>query len=164
MTAECLLADRRIEVLVVVEYGCNVVDCLSCYVPARHVVGDCAVGCLIPVADFRVLDSDIAQKPAEYKRIILKDTANRLFKVGDQYNADNLIAEQSRIVNNIRDNGYYYVSNEIVSFEIDTLDSENHLDAKGNKTLSVKILINFSKIKDKEIRERHAYKFYFNNY
>lgn len=99
----------------------------------------------------------------EYKRIILKDTANRLFKVGDQYNADNLIAEQSRIVNNIRDNGYYYVSNEIVSFEIDTLNSENHLDAKGNKTLSVKILINFSKIKDKEIRERHAYKFYFNN-
>ena len=99
----------------------------------------------------------------EYKRIILKDTANRLFKIGDQYNADNLIAEQSRIVNHIRDNGYYYVSNDIVSFEIDTLDAENHLDAKGNKTLSVRILVNFSKIKDKEIRERHAYKFYFNN-
>ena len=99
----------------------------------------------------------------EYKRIILKDTANRLFKVGDKYNADNLIAEQSRIVNNIRDNGYYYVSNDIVSFEIDTLDAENHRDAKGNRTLSVRILINFSKIKDKDIRERHAYKFYFNN-
>lgn len=99
----------------------------------------------------------------EYKRIILKDTANRLFKVGDKYNADNLLAEQSRIVNNIRDNGYYYVSNDIVSFEIDTLDAENHRDSKGNRTLSVRILINFSKIKDKEIRERHAYKFYFNN-
>lgn len=99
----------------------------------------------------------------EYKRIILKDTANRLFKVGDKYNADNLIAEQSRIVNNIRDNGYYYVSNDIVSFEIDTLDSEKHLDAKGNKTMSIRILVNFSKIKDKEIRERHAYKFFFNN-
>ena len=99
----------------------------------------------------------------EYKRIILKDTANRLFKVGDKYNADNLIAEQSRIVDNIRDNGYYYVSNDIVSFEIDTLDAENHLDAKGHKTLSIRILINFSKIKDKEIRERHAYKFFFNN-
>ena len=99
----------------------------------------------------------------EYKRIILKDTMNRLFKVGDRYDADNLIAEQSRIVDHIRDNGYYYVSNDIVSFEIDTLDAENHLDAKGNKTLSVRILVNFSKIKDKDIRERHAYKFYFNN-
>ena len=99
----------------------------------------------------------------EYKRIILKDTSNRLFKVGDKYNADNILAEQSRIVNNIRDNGYYYVSNDIVSFEIDTLDSDKHLDEKGNKTLSIKILVNFSKIKDKEIRERHAYKFYFNN-
>ena len=99
----------------------------------------------------------------EYKRIILKDTSNRLFKIGDKYNADNLIAEQSRIVNHIRDNGYYYVSNDIVSFEIDTLDAENHRDAKGNKTLSIRILINFSKIKDKEIREKHAYKFFFNN-
>ena len=99
----------------------------------------------------------------EYKRIILKDTSNRLFKVGDKYNADNLLAEQSRIVNNIRDNGYYYVSNDIVSFEIDTLNSDQHLDAKGNKTLRINILVNFSKIKDKEIRERHAYKFYFNN-
>ena len=99
----------------------------------------------------------------EYKRIILKDTSNRLFKVGDKYNADNLLAEQSRIVNNIRDNGYYYVSNDIVSFEIDTLNSDQHLDARGNKTLRINILVNFSKIKDKEIRERHAYKFYFNN-
>ena len=99
----------------------------------------------------------------EYKRLILKDTSNRLFKVGDQYNADALIAEQSRIVNNIRDNGYYYVSDDIVSFEIDTLDSEKHLDANGYKTLKINILINFSKIKDKDIRERHAYRFYFNN-
>ena len=99
----------------------------------------------------------------EYKRIILKDTANRLFKVGEKYNADNLIAEQSRIVNHIRDNGYYYVSNDIVSFEIDTLDAANHLDKKGNKTLRINILVNFSKIKDKEIRERHAYRYTFNN-
>lgn len=99
----------------------------------------------------------------EYKRIILKDTANRIFKVGEKYNADNLIAEQSRIVNHIRDNGYYYVSNDIVSFEIDTMDADKHRDAKGNRTLSIRILINFSKIKDKEIRERHAYKFYFND-
>ena len=112
---------------------------------------------------FYIRDIRYAIDIFEYKRIILKDTSNRLFKIGDKYNADNLIAEQSRIVNNIRDNGYYYVSNDIVSFEIDTLDAENHLDAKGNKTLSIKILINFSKIKDKEIRERHAYKFFFNN-
>lgn len=99
----------------------------------------------------------------EYKRIIQKDTTNRIFNVGDRYNADDLIAEQSRIVNNIRDNGYYYVSNDIVSFEIDTNDAEHHLDAKGNKTLTVNIRVNFSKIKDEKIRDNHAYKFQFNN-
>ncbi len=99
----------------------------------------------------------------EYKRIIQKDTANRLFKVGEKYNADLLLKEQSRIVNNIRDYGYYYVSNDIVSFEIDTFDSNQHLDAEGHKTLVINILVNFSKIKDREIQDKYAYKFYFNN-
>lgn len=99
----------------------------------------------------------------EYKRIIQKDTMNRIFKVGDKYNADDLLSEQSRIVDHIRDNGYYYVSNDIVSYEIDTLDADKHLDKKGNKTLKVNILVNFSKIKDKEIREKHAYRYTFNN-
>lgn len=99
----------------------------------------------------------------EYKRIILKDTVNTLLKRGVRYEAENLLNERTRIVNNIRDNGYYHVSNDIVSFEIDTLDADSYRDKKGNKTLVINVLVNFSKISDKTIRAQHAYKYYFNN-
>lgn len=99
----------------------------------------------------------------EYRRIILKDTINTLLREGEKYNADLLLSERDRIVNNIRDNGYYYVSKDIVSFEIDTLSSSQHLDSKGNRTLIININVNFSRISDPELKERHAYKYYFNN-
>lgn len=99
----------------------------------------------------------------EYKRIILKDTVNTLLKRDERYSADNLLNERTRIVNNIRDHGYYYVSNDIVSFEIDTLNSAEKRNKKGYRTLSIKVLVNFSRITDKEIRDKHAYKYYFGN-
>ena len=99
----------------------------------------------------------------EYKRIIQKDTVNRLINPGDKYNAETLLEERDRIVGNIRDNGYYYVSNDIISFSIDTIHAADYRDKKGHKTLVVNILVNFNRIKDPAIKENHAYKFYFND-
>lgn len=99
----------------------------------------------------------------EYKRIILTDTTNRLIHRGDKYNAETLLEERDRIVNDIRDNGYYYVTNDIISFQIDTTDAAHHLDKKGNKTLTINILVNFKRIQDPTIQENHAYRFFFNN-
>lgn len=99
----------------------------------------------------------------EYKHLILKDTVNTLLKRGEKYNAETLLAERDRIVNNIRDNGYYYVSNDIIHFEIDTLNSGSHRDAKGNRTLTIGIHVDFARIRDKSIQEQHSYKYYFNN-
>ncbi|MBO4645915.1 MAG: BamA/TamA family outer membrane protein [Bacteroidales bacterium] len=98
---------------------------------------------------------------SEYKKIILQDTVNTLIKVGEKYNAETLLEERNRMVNTIRDQGYYYVSNDIVSFKIDTIDASSHLDKKNHKTLEVNIYVNFNRITDDVLRERHAYKFYF---
>lgn len=99
----------------------------------------------------------------EYRRIIQKDTVNTLIHRGEKYNAETLLEERNRIVNNIRDQGYYYVSTDIVSFQIDTLKSHQFKDEKGNPTLVVHIYVNFNRIKDKTIQEKHAYKYYFNS-
>lgn len=99
----------------------------------------------------------------EYKRIILKDTVNTLIQRGAKYNADLLLSERDRIVTNIRDNGYYYVSNDIISFKIDTLNSSKTLNKNNDRTLIVHIFINFSRITDPDIKARHAYKYYFRN-
>lgn len=112
---------------------------------------------------FYIRDIDYSIDIFEYKRIILKDTVNSLLKKGNKYNAETLLSERERIVNNIRDNGYYYVSNDIVSFEIDTLNTNDNIDNKGNKTLKINVLVNFSKINNPEIQNKYAYKFYFNN-
>lgn len=112
---------------------------------------------------FYVRDINYVIDIFEYKRIILKDTLNSLLNVGDKYNAETLLAERERIVNNIRNNGYYYVSNDIVSFEIDTLNRNDNPANNQKKMLSINILINFSKIKDPDIQNQYAYKFYFNN-
>ena len=99
----------------------------------------------------------------EYKRYILQDTLNRLFKCGDKYNAETLLAERDRIANMIRDQGYYYVTNDIISFEVDTLDGLHSIDSKNTKTLKINILVNFSRVEDPEVREQYGYKYYFNN-
>lgn len=98
----------------------------------------------------------------EYKRIIVNGQKDRLLNPGDKYNAETLLEERDRMVSDIRDHGYYYVSNDIISFQIDTLESGKHLDKNGNKTLVINVFVNFNRISDSEIQEKHAYKFYFN--
>lgn len=97
----------------------------------------------------------------QYKRIILQDTANSGLKKGKQYNADELLAEKSRIINAVRDKGYYYVPNEIVYFVVDTLDKP--LTKKGVRTLDLEIHVDMSRITNPEIADKMLYKYKFNN-
>lgn len=41
-------------------------------------------------------------------------------KVGDYYDQDKMTAEQSRIATNLKNSGYYYASNDLVRFYVDT--------------------------------------------
>lgn len=48
-------------------------------------------------------------------------------RAGDPYDQDNIAAERSRLVYNLREAGYYRATNEIVSFEVDTTYSSSRL-------------------------------------
>ena len=99
----------------------------------------------------------------EFRRIILLDTANSLMKCGVRYDEDLILQERSRITNLIRNNGYYYVNNAIVTVEVDTLYSGGLLDNSQNKTLALYILVNFDNYKNPEQKEQSLYKYTFNN-
>lgn len=97
----------------------------------------------------------------EYRRIVTQDTINSLIKPGMIYNEDLIIAERNRIVTNIRNQGYYHVTPAIVTIEVDTIQSSQNLDLKGNPTVALKILVNFDRITDSEIKSKHQFKYVF---
>lgn len=97
----------------------------------------------------------------EYRRIILQDTVNRLVQVGEQYNAEKLLAEKDRIITTIRDKGYYYVPNNIVYFLIDTMQLADNQTVR--KTVGIEIRVTLAQVTDPTILEKYAYKYKFNN-
>lgn len=98
----------------------------------------------------------------EYKKLVILDTANRLFNPGDIYDESVLLSERERIKNLIRNDGYYYVSNDIISFVIDTLHSYDW-PQKNGKTVDIEIHIDFFRIPDKATQEEYLYKYKFND-
>ena len=53
-------------------------------------------------------------------------------RAGDAYDQDNLAAERVRIVNNLREAGYYHATSDLVSFLVDTTYSTTHLSIDIN--------------------------------
>lgn len=102
-------------------------------------------------------DIDIPQ----YKRIILQDTVNSNVKVNQQYNEDELIGEKNRIINSVRDKGFYYVPDEIVYFVVDTF--QKPLNAKGYKTVDLEIKVDMSRVTNASAVEKMTCKYSFNN-
>lgn len=50
-----------------------------------------------------------------------------LIRAGDPYDQERIAAERARIVNNLRESGYYHATSDLVSFEVDTTYSPTHL-------------------------------------
>ena len=50
-----------------------------------------------------------------------------LIHAGDPYDQDNLAAERSRLVNNLREAGYYHATSDLVTFLVDTTYSSSRL-------------------------------------
>lgn len=98
----------------------------------------------------------------QYRRIVLSDTANALVKVGNRYDEELLSEERERIIANIRNQGYFYVSSSIITIEVDSNNSHKVLTVDGNPTVSVSILLNFNEISDPEIKKKFEYKYHFN--
>jgi len=99
----------------------------------------------------------------EYKRIVLIDTANCLVKRGQPYNEDLLAQERQRVLTLIRDKGFYYLPNEVITIEVDTFNATTLRNKKGHPTISIDVLINFNEVKNYETQEKATFKYRFNN-
>ena len=99
----------------------------------------------------------------EYKRIVITDTANSLLKTGMIYDEELFVAERYRIVSKIRDQGYFYANQEVVTFLVDSINALNHKNSKGNPTVSITIKISFDEVKDETIEFKGKNRYKFNN-
>jgi outer membrane protein assembly factor BamA len=94
----------------------------------------------------------------EYKRIVVLNMKKTVLSEGMQYNESLINDELTRIINLIRNEGYYYVEKSIIRCEV----KYDPLDSLGvdPKSVSVTILIN---IPQGENASRYLYKYYFND-
>lgn len=96
----------------------------------------------------------------EYKRLVLDDTAFSLLRVGMQYNADSLLAEKDRIITTIRDEGYYYVPNNMVYFVVDTMRVDS---LSRKKRVGIEIYVNLSRVTNPVTLQKYNCKYEYNN-
>lgn len=94
----------------------------------------------------------------EYKRIVVIHQKEKLLEAGMQYNENIINQELTRIINLIRNEGYYYVEKSIIQCEV-MFDPP---DSLGNdpKTVNITIMLN---IPQNENASRYLYKYYYNN-
>ena len=57
----------------------------------------------------------------EIESVVLKDSADSFLRTGMPLNLNKFSEERSRIVHSLHNKGYYYINNEFVSFDIDTI-------------------------------------------
>lgn len=94
----------------------------------------------------------------EYKRIVVIHQKEKLLSAGMKYNENTINNELTRIINLIRNEGYYYVEKSIIRCEVEF----DPPDSLGNdpKTVHVTILLN---IPQNENASRYLYKYHYNN-
>jgi outer membrane protein assembly factor BamA len=99
----------------------------------------------------------------DYKRIIITDTVNSLVKKGMIYDEDILIAERNRIVNIIKDQGYFHITSNIVTFLVDTNDAYHHINTQSHPTLNLTVKVSFDDVEDKSLVSKNTNRYKFNN-
>lgn len=92
----------------------------------------------------------------DYKRIVVLNKEETLLSDGMQYNESLINQEFTRIINLIRDEGYFYVEKSIIKGEV----SYDLPDSLGNEPRSVSLNIVMN-IPQNENAARYLYKYYF---
>lgn len=91
----------------------------------------------------------------EYKKIVILNKDGCLLSEGMQYNEAIITEELSRIINLIRDEGYYYVEKSIISCEV-TYDQPTDSALTNPHTVSLEIIL---KVPNTENAARYLYKY-----
>jgi len=91
---------------------------------------------LISSIKYKIEDTEIL-------KIVTNDNINSLFNSGDRLDIQIIENERKRISDNLRNKGYYNFSKDFIFFSVDTI----------GKNQKANIIINISKIKDKDGKE-----------
>lgn len=94
----------------------------------------------------------------EYKRIIVLHKDESLLSEGMQYNENKITDEFTRIINVLRDEGYYYVEKSIIRGEV-SYDPPSDSTQKDPHTVSLTIIL---RLPSGVNTSRYLYKYYFN--
>lgn len=95
----------------------------------------------------------------EYRKIVVLHMNESLLYEGMQYNESLINDEFTRIINLLRDEGYYYVEKSIIRGEI-SYDSPQDSTMEDPKTVSLDIMLRFP---DETSKSLYLYKYYFDN-
>ena len=98
----------------------------------------------------------------EYKRVIITDTANSLLKTGMVYDEEILVEERARIVSKIKDQGFFFVSSEVVVFLVDTTKAFAHLNSQNHPTLTITVKVSFDYVENHSIVLKSINRYRFN--
>lgn len=91
---------------------------------------------------YRTGNNDIAKLLRQWE-------SESLVKAGEPYDQDKLTAERSRIVANLREEGYYHATTDLVTFLVDT--------TYDSRRLSIDIIVDGSKLKVYHINNVYIY-------
>ena len=95
----------------------------------------------------------------EYKKIVILNKDETLLEPGMLYNEEIISNELTRIINLIRDEGYYYVEKSIISCEVSYDPPQDSLNTNPH-TVSLEIIM---KIPSNDNASRYLYKYSYNN-
>jgi len=95
----------------------------------------------------------------EYRRIVIIHKDESVLHAGMQYNEDLITEEFTRIINLLRNEGYYYVEKSIIRGEV-SYDQPADSTQEDPHSVSLTILL---RIPNGENASRYLYKYYFNN-
>lgn len=95
----------------------------------------------------------------EYRKIVILHRKESLLHEGMQYNESVINEEFTRIINLLRDEGYYYVEKSIIRGEV-SYDTPADTTLPDPKTVTLDI---FMKIPEGSNQSRYLYKYYFDN-
>jgi hypothetical protein len=106
---------------------------------------------------YRLKSIDYIFEDQSVASVILKDTINRLIKIGERFDKDILQKERQRLEDLLKNNGYYYFSKEYIFYEGRLANNKDSID------LSVIFKENISGDIDPLTKIRKHYQYKINN-
>jgi outer membrane protein assembly factor BamA len=83
---------------------------------------------VIPDEPHRIKKINYIIEDTLIRRIVLNDTINRVFGIGDRFDIDLLRLERQRIENSLKEEGYFFFSRDFITFTADTSVNDKRVD------------------------------------